>query len=230
MNLEDAPVGLSPATDLSSGGWYATQPDGRQFQIPVNDNSWQTSPARFIKTYIHPWSGKPTIDGAQGQYMGVYSETLRAQPKPDIPYSRPDDEMGKYFSPDAYFHGGVQRALWNLGDYGVAADVFHLYSLPVRERTLYDQELQVMRMEGFVKNEREHINQEKQNLLWDKANAKQRLREARVLERIHPYIKRDGSRRERQIQPLQTRAEKNRLLNARRGREARYVCPLCHEP
>jgi hypothetical protein len=84
-------------------------------------------------------------------------------------------------------------------------------------------------MEGVAKHERHRLEQEKQGLQIDTYKIKERLKEARVLERIHPYLRRDGVRREVTIDPVQTRASRNKQIEARRERQSRHTCPFCQE-
>jgi hypothetical protein len=210
-------------------GWYPALPGERHLHIPGPSGSWPEVQAQFLRAYIHPWSAQPTIEGAAGQHTGVYGESLFADPRPDILPSRPEGELQQFLSADNYFHGGAQRAIWQLGDYGVAADVWRLQSLPLRQKSLHEQELTVLRLENAAKHERHRVEQEKQGLLIDKFNVETRLKEARVMERLHPYLRRDGVRREVKIDPVQTRKERNKRIKERRARQARHTCPLCQK-
>jgi hypothetical protein len=124
INLEGVEKGKAPGPDLTTGGWYPVLPGECQLHIPGPSGSWPEVQAQFLRSYIHPWSAQPTIEGAAGQNTGVYGESLFADPCPDILPSHPEGELQQYLSADNYFHGGAQRAVWQLGDYGVAADVW----------------------------------------------------------------------------------------------------------
>jgi hypothetical protein len=145
IDLEGVERGRAPGPDLTTGGWYPVLPGERQLHIPGPSGSWPEVQAQFLRSYIHPWSAQPTIKGAMGQNTGVYGESLFADPRPDILPSCPEGELQQYLSADNYFHGGAQRAIWQLGDYGVAADIWRLQSLPLRQKSLHEQELTVLR-------------------------------------------------------------------------------------
>jgi hypothetical protein len=73
-------------------------------------------------------SGEPTWEGAEGEGTGVYREPLKAVPRPNIKHSSVEADVDLLFHPSTYFQGNVQRALWQLGDYGIAADAWRLYN------------------------------------------------------------------------------------------------------
>ncbi|KAI0277902.1 hypothetical protein BC826DRAFT_976494 [Russula brevipes] len=173
VDLEGVPEGKAPDPDLTTGGWYPTIPTEQQLYIPTSTSKhWQQAPAAFVRTYIDPWKADPVIEGAE-------------------------EELRQYLSSDNYFHGVVQRALWQLGDYG---------------RALHEQEMMVTRIEGMARYEHHKLEQDKQGLQIERYNVERCLHEARVMECLHPYLKKDGARREMKIDPLQTRAEKNKHI------------------
>jgi hypothetical protein len=224
-----APRGQQPGPTLLEPGWHQATQGGRRLQIPSDSRAWGQVPARFLRYYVHPWSAEPTIEGAEGENTGVYGEKLQSEPQPDIPSSFGIEKLDDTFGPAHYFHGGVERALWQLGDYGLAADAWRLYSRPLRERKLHEQELAVGRLESLARQERTKYNQDKEELNWDMHNVRERLHEARALERLHPYLVRDAHRRETTIHPAKTRGARNTDIERRRAREADYTCPYCQE-
>src|ERR1700730_16907727 len=113
----------------------------------------------------------------------------------------------------------MQRALWNLGDYGVSVDAWQLYSRPLREAALHQQELWVLRLESIACIKRQNYMQAKQNLQWDMHNVRECLHEARAISRIQPYLRHDSSQEEKTIPPAQSRGAHNEDLEKRRVRQ-----------
>src|ERR1700730_8711814 len=120
-----------------------------------------------------------------------------------------------FSAPVFIFKAATKRALWNLGDYGVSADAWQLYSRPLREAALHQQELWVLRIESMARLERQNYMQAKQNLQWDMHNIRERLHEARAISRIQPYLRRDSSQREKTINPAQSRGARNEDVEKR---------------
>jgi hypothetical protein len=169
------------------------------------------------------------VDAAEGEDTGVYGDKLTAVPQPDIESTTRPEDIDDVLGGQHYFHGATQRALWNLGDYGVAADAWRLFNGPAHHLALAEQESWVLCLEAMARLERQGYQREKTNLLWDLSTTRQRLHEARVLERLHPYLKRDGSGKEQHIPPVRTRGAQANLVEARRNRRAQHTCPYCKQ-
>ncbi|KAI0286315.1 hypothetical protein BC826DRAFT_972676 [Russula brevipes] len=108
----------------------------------------------------------PTIDAAEGEDMGVYGDKLKAAPQEEIPSTTEPADVSALLNPSTFFHGGVQRALWNLGDYGVSADAWRLFSQAQQEAAIREQELWVLRLEATARLERQNLQDTRNNLTW----------------------------------------------------------------
>jgi hypothetical protein len=206
--LEAAPKGIEPNSDLSALGWHVTE-GGWHIDVPKG-KGWGKVPTKFHRFYIHPWSAEPTVDAAEGENMGIYGDKLHAEPQDDVPEALSLNDVEAFAGPNTYFDGAKQRALWSMGDYGVAADHWRLTSCPLMEAMLHQQEMWVLRLEGMARLEWQNYQQVKQNLEWDQHTIKEQLHTARIMERACPYLKRDNVKGEKFIPPAKTRGVHNK--------------------
>jgi len=169
------------------------------------------------------------LGGAEGDGTGIYGEPLKAKPHPEIESESEMADILTHISPNSYFHGNVQRAIWQLGDYGVAADAWRLFNHGQKFEALQDRELWVLRAEAMARIERQNLEAARTELTWEQHTVQKRLHEARVVERMRPYLRRDPLLREFPIRPAEARGARNDDLEARRERQARYVCAYCDQ-
>jgi hypothetical protein len=222
--LSSAPKGVAPNAALDEVGWH-TALGGCWVEIPTMRHQWGTAPATFLHYYLHPASAEPMVDTAEGEDTGVYGDTLKAVPQPNIESTTCLEDINDVLGGQHYFHGATQRALWNLGDYSVIADAWHLYNGPSYYAALAEQEAWVLHLEAMARLEHQGFQRERTNLLWGLSTTRQRLHEARVLEHLHPYLKHDGSGKEQQILPACTRGAQANLLEAQCDQRAN-TCAL----
>ncbi|KAI0281342.1 hypothetical protein BC826DRAFT_974714 [Russula brevipes] len=104
--------------------------------------------------FLHPESGEPTWEGGPGHNLAMCTAPLAAIPSCEIATTSEEGEIDAMCNPQTYFHGNMQRALWQLDDYGIAADAWRLFNKPQREQTLTERRLRVLQLEALVQKER----------------------------------------------------------------------------
>ena len=93
--------------------------------IPINEaNPDERVLARYIRFHIDQIMGEPTILGTMGRGCPIYGDTLAAAPVADLaPANHRDHRYFEMFEEQSMICGPVNRALEDLGDYGVLGDV-----------------------------------------------------------------------------------------------------------
>ena len=93
--------------------------------IPINEaNPDERVLARYIRFHVDQTTGEPTISGTMGRGCPIYGDTLAAAPVADpAPANHRDHRYFKMFEEQSMICGPVNRALEDLGDYGVLGDV-----------------------------------------------------------------------------------------------------------
>ncbi|KAI0284146.1 hypothetical protein BC826DRAFT_973458 [Russula brevipes] len=114
---------------------------------------------------------------------------LTAFPGPEVAITSEEDAVDRMFNPQSYFQNDTQRALWHLGDYGVATDAWWLFSIPQREQTLTERRLRVLKLEALAQVERQGYEEACDKAMEDTRSTCARLHRAGIVERIHPYLK-----------------------------------------
>jgi hypothetical protein len=115
-------------------------------------------PANFLRYFMTIRGAEPTWEGAEGEDTGVYGEKLTANPRPHIELGSVEADVDLLFHPSTYFHGNIQRALWQLGDYGVPADAWCLYNQAQEYKAIDERELWVLRVEAMAQLERQNLD------------------------------------------------------------------------
>ena len=83
--------------------------------------------ARYVMPIVSPTSGEPVLRGTMGADEPVYSGDLLAEPTEGNEDGHQDDQVGGYpLGEDTVFDIPINRALLDLEDYGVLADVWRL--------------------------------------------------------------------------------------------------------
>ncbi|KAI0276724.1 hypothetical protein BC826DRAFT_976741 [Russula brevipes] len=100
-------------------------------------------------------NGEPTWTGGPGHNLDMCTAPLTAFPRPEVAITSEEDAVDRMFSPQSYFQDNTQRALWHLGDYGVAADAWRLFSVPQQKQTLTERRLRVLKLEALAQIERQ---------------------------------------------------------------------------
>jgi hypothetical protein len=103
--------------------------------------------AHFIRFRVEPITGEPTIYGTMGVGRPIYAESLEAAPASwAAPADYRDDDHFKLLTEERMIGGPLERAIEDLGDYRVKADIMCLRNLePDRHKlTLCLQEVQAL--------------------------------------------------------------------------------------
>jgi hypothetical protein len=83
--------------------------------------------ARFIRFCVNNITGEPTIYGTMGAGRPVYAEALEAAPASwAVPADYRDDRHFTLLMEERMIGGPMERAIEDLGDYRVKADIIHL--------------------------------------------------------------------------------------------------------
>ena len=93
--------------------------------IPINEaNPEERVLARYICFHVDQTMGEPTISGTMGRGCPIYGDTLAAAPVADpAPANHRDHRYFEMFKEQSMICGPVNRALEDMGDYGVLGDV-----------------------------------------------------------------------------------------------------------
>jgi hypothetical protein len=87
-------------------------------------------PACFVCFRVEPITGEPTIYGTMGVGRPIYAESLEAALASwAVPADYRDDDYFKMLTEERMIGGPLKRAIEDLGDYRVKADVMHLCNL-----------------------------------------------------------------------------------------------------
>jgi hypothetical protein len=100
-------------------------------------------------------TGEPTIDGTMGAGRPIYAEALEAAPASwAAPADYRDDRHFKLMAEERMIGGPMERAIKDLGDYGVKADIIHLRNLEADKRKLALGLREVQALEAYAQKRR----------------------------------------------------------------------------
>jgi hypothetical protein len=113
--------------------WIRFDPDLHRtaIQIPATEaEPLDKVPACFVRFRVEPITGEPTIYGTMGVGWPIYTENLEAAPASwAAPADYRDDDHFKMLTEERMIGGPLERAIEDLGDYGVKADIMRLRNL-----------------------------------------------------------------------------------------------------
>jgi hypothetical protein len=134
--------------------WVRFDPDLHctSIQIPATEADPHIKvPARFIRFRVEPITGEPTIYGTMGVGRPIYTESLEAAPASwAAPADHRDDDYFKLLAEERMIGGPLKRAIEDLGDYGVKADVMHLRNLESDRHKLALRLQEVQALEAYT--------------------------------------------------------------------------------
>jgi hypothetical protein len=200
-------------TPLTSKGWYEFRPGDAHVWMdippspPDPDNEEKRVPARYLKATIR--DGTPILQGCQGRGNNIYSEILCTHPfhAAGTRFLSFDTTLEALEDP---LDPRIERSLLFLGDLGVLADVYVLRTIPLRREGLLRRKEDVLTdlnimgkrpqpaplssaaidfhrlLERLISIQR---LESKVNTL--EMDVRHRLKAARALLRISPYLKMD---------------------------------------
>ena len=168
--------------------WVRFDPDLHctVIQIPATEaEPLDRVPARFVRFRVEPITGEPTIYGTMGVGRPIYAESLEAAPASWAhPADYRDDDHFKLLTEERMIGRPLERAIEDLGDYGVKADIMRLRNLESDRRKLALRLQEVQALEAYTQKRRAefgiyqlaHVGRTKavcQRLI--RANARERL-------------------------------------------------------
>ena len=114
--------------------------------------------ARYIRFHVDQTTGEPTISGTMGRGCPIYGDTLMAAPVPDpAPANHGDHRYFKMFEEQSMICGLVNRALEDLGDYGVLGDVIRYRGQTAQRRRLAHIRMEVEALEDYAQQRRANL-------------------------------------------------------------------------
>ena len=127
--------------------------------IPINEaNPNERVLARYIHFHVDQITGKPTISGTMGRGCPIYGDTLAAAPVVDpAPANYRDHRYFEMFEEQSMICGPVNRALEDLGDYGVLGDVIRYRGQMAQRRRLAHIRLEVEALEDYAQQRRANL-------------------------------------------------------------------------
>jgi hypothetical protein len=125
-------------------------------KIPATEAEPETKvDARFIRFRIDNITGEPTIYGTMGAGQPVYTEALEAAPASwAAPADYRDDRHFTLLTEERMIRGPMERAIENLGDYGVKADIIRLRNLEADKHKLAFCLKEIQALEAYTQKRR----------------------------------------------------------------------------
>jgi hypothetical protein len=138
--------------------WIRFDPDLHRTHIQIlatEAEPLEKVPARFVRFRVEPITGEPTIYGTMGVGQPIYAECLEAAPASwAVPADYRDDEYFKMLAEERMIGGPLERAIEDLGDYGVKADIICLRNLELDRRKLAHRLQEVQALEAYTQKRR----------------------------------------------------------------------------
>ena len=143
--------------------------------------------ADYVAYEVEPHHGDPTIYLTVGDGYPAYQHPLVAEPSNE-PSMNIQPANLLLFHERFQTEPIVNRALEALGDQGVSTDVLRLRQFPGRRRALQEMKNQITRLEDFVLKECQRYYKRDQDLIDKEKEVRDRLIQARAVERMEPYL------------------------------------------
>ena len=145
------------------------------------------TPARYLRTGVSPSSGEPALYGTMGRGQPCYVVDLFARPY----VSTREESVGGYpLGEQTVMDIPLNRALLDLHDHGILADVHRLRQGDHKEQQLKRWNRRLERHEEFVLAERREYYEEKRKLAKMRIDIEERFKRAKVATRINDIIER----------------------------------------
>jgi hypothetical protein len=152
VNIDDL-VQTHPQED-----WIRFDPDLHRtsIQIPVSEaNPLEKTPACIICFRVEPITGEPTIYGTMGRGRPIYAECLEAALASwAAPANYQDDDHFQLLTEERMISGPLERAIEDLGDYRVKADIMRLRNLESDQCKLALRLQEVQALEAYTQKRR----------------------------------------------------------------------------
>jgi hypothetical protein len=153
--------------------------------------------ARFIRFRVDNIMGEPTIYGTMGAGRPVYAEVLEAAPASwAAPADYRDDRHFTLLTEERMIGGPMERAIEDLGDYGVKADIIRLRNLEADKRKLALCLQEVQALEAYAQRRRAEFGIYQLAHVRRTKAVRQRLIRANARERLLELVDEDDQRGE----------------------------------
>jgi hypothetical protein len=138
--------------------WVRFQPEIHRtsIKIPATEAEPMVKvDARFVRFRLDTITGEPTIYGTMGEGRPVYADLLEAAPASwAAPADYRDDRHFTLLAEERMMGGPMERAIEDLGDYGVKADIIRLRNLEADKRKLAFCLKEIQALEAYAQKRR----------------------------------------------------------------------------
>ena len=161
--------------------------------IPINEaNPEERVLARYIRFHVNQITGEPTISGTMGRGCPIYGDTLVAAPVADpAPTNHRDHRYFEMFEEQSMICGPVNRALEDLGDYGVMGDVIRYRGQTAQRRCLAHIRMEVEALEDYAQQRRANLASQMSAYQSREMAIRRRLIAANAHERVNRLLTED---------------------------------------
>ena len=161
--------------------------------IPINEaNPNERVLARYIRFLVDQITGEPTISGTMGRGCPIYGDTLIAAPVADpAPANHRDHRYFEMFEEQSMICRPVNRALEDLGDYGVLGDVIRYRGQTAQRRRLAHIRMEVEALEDYAQQRRANLVSQMSAYQSRETAIRRRLIAANAHERVNRLLTED---------------------------------------
>jgi hypothetical protein len=153
--------------------------------------------ARFICFCVNNITGEPTIYGTMGAGRPVYAEALEAAPASwAAPADYRDNRHFTLLTEERMIGGPMERAIEDLGDYGVKADIICLRNLEADKRKLALCLKEIQALEAYAQKRRDEFGIYQLAHVGRTKAVRQRLIRANARDRLLGLVEEDNKRGE----------------------------------
>ena len=148
--------------------------------------------ARYIRFHVDQTTGEPTISGTMGRGCPIYGDTLMAAPVPDpAPANHRNHRYFEMFEEQSMICGPVNRALEDLGDYGILGDVIRYRGQTTQRRRLAHIRMEVEALEDYAQQRRANLASQMSAYQSHELAIRRRLIAANAQERVSRLLTED---------------------------------------
>jgi hypothetical protein len=180
--------------------WIRFDPDLHRtsIQIPATEADPLVKVlARFIRFRVEPITGEPTVYGTMGVGRPIYTESLEAAPASwAVPADYRDDDYFKLLTKERMIGRPLERAMEDLGDYGVKADIMCLRNLESDRCKLALRLQEVQALEAYTQKRRAEFRMYQLAHIRRTKVVRQRLIQANTRECLLQLVDEDSKRGE----------------------------------
>jgi hypothetical protein len=180
--------------------WIRFDPDLHHMgiQIPATEaEPLDKVPAHFVRFRVEPITGEPTIYRTMGVGRPIYAESLEAAPASwAAPADYQDDDHFKMLTEERMIGRPLERAIEDLGDYGVKADIMHLCNLEADRHKLALHLQEVQALEAYTQKRQAEFGMYQLVHIGRTKGVCQRLIRANTRERLLQLVDEDSERGE----------------------------------